>query len=287
MPTDPPPVAERPVLAGVNGSDTATALVDFAAVEAARYDAPLTLVHVWPGRYTGAFRGRSAMPSPADAQRLLSLAAARACLAVPGLRVRNRLLDGGAGALLEEASAGARLLIVGHRDQPDARSAWGSTTAYLAYRSACPLLIRRGPARDAGPVVVAVSLRRTGDETLAFAFERAALVGCPLSVVHMWTTSRADAEQSLGEALRDAAARFPAVPVEPLVVSASEMPRTIEQSLRRGRLMVAGTGRGGSFAELLCNARDPHLGTPATCPTVLVPQVGPKDPGGPGPATRR
>ncbi|MCM4085170.1 universal stress protein [Paractinoplanes hotanensis] len=279
-----------PVMVGVNGSDATPALIDFAAAEAATYQVPLVLVHVWPGRYLGAFRGRSAQPSPADAQRLLTLAAARVGLVAPEVTTHTQLLDGSAARLLERASSRAGLLVVGHRDRADARSAWGSTTAYLAHHSACPLMIHHGSARDDGPVVVAASLRPTGETPLGFAFERAARAGAPLIVVHMWTTERAAAEHRLSLALKRWTTRFPGVAAECLVVTDLDMPHTIERSLRRGRLMVAGTGSRGSFTELLGSVRESRLGPPARCPNVLVPperpQMGPKDPGKPGPATK-
>ena len=70
-------------------------------------------------------------------------------------------------------------------------------------------------------------------------------------------------------------ARFPDVPVEPLVVNDFEMAYTIERALRRSRLMVAGIGRSGSFAELLCSAREAYAGARKTSPTVLIPPRGP------------
>ncbi|MEV4346473.1 universal stress protein [Actinoplanes sp. NPDC049596] len=279
----------RPVMVGVNGSRSGPALVDLAAAEAARYSAPLLIVHVWPGRYTGAYRGRGAVASRADAQRLLDLLTSRARLAAPRLRVRAELLDGNAANLLTETSARAQLLVVGHRDEAYGRPAWGSTTAYLSFHSACPTLVYSGSVPADGPVVVTTSARPEGDGTLGYAFERASLVGAPLVAVHMWTRpgaedgppvavpkgayaeERAAAEQSLSAALGKWVARFPDVTVEQLIVNDFDIAFTVERALRRGRLLVAGIGRGGSFAELLCSARQSHAGLRANSPIVLVP----------------
>src|SRR4051812_37846747 len=130
-----------PVVVGVDGSRTGPAAVDLAAGEAARRGSPLLIVHVWPGRYTGVHRGRGAVPSRADALRLLEVSAGRARLSAPGPAIRTELLDGGAAHVLSRCAQRASLLVVGHRDEVVTRPSWGSTTAYLAHHSACPLLV--------------------------------------------------------------------------------------------------------------------------------------------------
>jgi len=280
----------RPVMVGVDGSCSALATVDLAVAEAVRRRATLLIVHVWPGRYTGVFRSRNAVPSPADGRRLLDLAARRARIAGPGLPVRTELLEGGAPHVLADSSGRARLLVLGHRDAPLTRSSWGSTAAHLARDSVCPLLVNRGAAHD-GPVVVAVSGRASAAATVRYAFAEAAVRGSGLVAVHMWARpgtadrpapavvpggygkERRAATKNLADALDTWAAQFPGVPVERLVVSDLDMAYTIERASRRGRLLVAGIGRRGRFAELLYatgGPATPGLRT-ATCPVALVP----------------
>ncbi|GAA0581907.1 universal stress protein [Paractinoplanes ferrugineus] len=275
---------------GVDGSRNTTATVDLAVAEAVRHRAPLRIVHVWPGRYTGAFRGRGVVPAPADARRLLEVTARRAELAAPGLTITTDLIEGGAANALTQCSGRAELLVVGHRDHPFTRPSWGSTAAYLAHHSACPLLVNRGSAHD-GPVVVASSARASGSATLGFGFTEAALRGARLVAVHMWTrpggsdgavpvvraggyaTERAAAGERLTEALRSWSGQFPEVAVERLVVSDLDLPYTIERASLRSRLLVAGIGRSGRFAELLYGSVGPAPVGPrsATCPALLVP----------------
>ncbi|MDY7088231.1 MAG: universal stress protein [Actinomycetota bacterium] len=281
----------KPVMVGVNGSHPGPVLVDFAVAEAVLLGVPLVVTHVWPGRYTGAFRGRGAVPSPADAQRLLTLSAERARMIAPSLAVSTELLDGGAGDVLSRATENASLLVVGHREEAHPRSAWGSTTAYLAHHTACPLMIYRGSVPADGPVVVSASARLDADATLAYAFARARQSGASLVAVHMWmrpgaqdgvppvvaaggyAQEQAAAERTLTSALAPLVARFPDVAVERLVVHDRDMANTLERALRRGRLMVAGTGRSGAFAEILCGAADSRIGRRSTCPTVLIPSA--------------
>ncbi|WP_203811248.1 universal stress protein [Paractinoplanes tereljensis] len=79
----------RPVVVGVDGSGSAQGTLDLAVAEAARLAAPLLIVHAWPGRYTGAFRGRNTAAPSADGRHLLEVAAARARLAQPDLAISN------------------------------------------------------------------------------------------------------------------------------------------------------------------------------------------------------
>ncbi len=281
----------RPIVVGVDGSRTTPAIVDLAAAEAVRHLAPLMIVHVWPGRYTGMFRSRDAVPSLVDGRRLLEVMTRRALLTEPDLSIGNELLEGGAANELARWSERARLLVVGHRDNLLTRPSWGSTAAYLAHHSACPLLVHRGAVAHDGPVVAAASARPSGAATLGYAFAEAALLGARLVAVHMWTrpgaaegsapviaaggyaTERAAAARELAEALGGWSARFPDVHVDQLVVPDLDMAYTIERASRRGRLLVAGIGRHGRFGELLYGSvRPSSVGLRlATCPVVLVP----------------
>ncbi|MCU7729415.1 universal stress protein [Actinoplanes sp. KI2] len=277
----------RPVVVGVDGSPSTPATVDLAAAEAARRSASLRIVHVWPGRYRGVFRSREAVPSKADGMRLLEVTHRRAALARPGLPIVTELLEGGAATTLTGCSGEARLLVVGHRDEPRTGSSWGSTAAYLAHHSTCPLLVNRGAGRD-GPVVVASSARPSGAATLGYAFAQAALLGSRLVAVHSWirpgaadgraptvvkggyTEQRRAAEARLIDALAEWSARFPDVAVERLVVSDLDLACTIDRASHRGRLLVAGIGAHGRFAELLYGAGQVGL-RGSTCPVALVP----------------
>jgi len=272
---------------GVDGSRSTPGTVDLAVAEAARCAAPLLIVHVWPGRYRGVYRSRETVPSRADGVRLLEVTQRRAELAAPGVPVAVRLLEGGAAATLTACSGEAQLLVVGHRDDPYTRPSWGSTAAYLAHHSECPLLVNRGAGHQ-GPVVVASSARATGAATLGYAFAEAALRGTRLVAVHMWVRpsdadgrapavvrggyadQRRAADARLTEALAEWSERFPEVAVERLVVSDMDLACTVDRASHRGRLLVAGIGRHGRFAELLYGA-GPVGPRGSTCPVVLVP----------------
>jgi nucleotide-binding universal stress UspA family protein len=278
-----------PVVVGVDVSRNHLATVDLAVAEAVRRSAPLLIVHIWPGRYLGAFRPRSLVPDEADGRHLLDVAVRRAEHNAPNLEIATDLVEGGASAALTRRSAAARLLVVGHRDELPARPSWGSTAAYLAHHSACPLLVHRGTAPERGPVVLAASARDATTATVACAYEEAALSGSRLVAVHVWTNptgrnasspmavssgyvaDRQEAERHLAEVLAGWGWSYPDVVVERVVLHDLDVAYTLERASRRGRLLVAGMGRNGRFAELLYGSLGMSLMRQAPCPVLLVP----------------
>ncbi|MEV4642933.1 universal stress protein [Actinoplanes sp. NPDC049548] len=278
---------DLPVVVGIDGSRSHPQTVDLAADHAARHGAPLLIVHVWPGHYSGAFRTRGALPTRDDGQHLLDLAVQRARLRVPGLHVAVELADGSAAQALVARSERARMLVVGHRDSSLARPSWGSTTAYLAHYGCCPLLVHRGAVPGRGPVVLAVSAHRDSAATARCAFEEAAATSSPLVALHVWaysgdgpitgtsgvafTAARRDAQARLDDEMAGWTARFPDVDVERLLVHDVGIGYTLERASRRARLLVAGMGRSGRFVELLYGSLGGALQHRTACPVLLVP----------------
>jgi nucleotide-binding universal stress UspA family protein len=277
-----------PVVVGVDGSRDHLATVDLGAAEAVRRGAPLVLVHVWPGRYVGAFRSRSPVGGEADGRRLLDVAARRAQRVGPQLEVATELVQGSPPIALAERSATGRLLVVGHRDDVPSPSSWGSTATYLAHHTACPLLVRRGAVTERGPVVLAASARDSGTATIAYAFQEAALSGVRLVAVHVRTppptrgavsgavgagsvADRREVERELAEALAGWAWSYPDVAVERLVLPDRDAVDVLHRAARRGRRLIAGIGRVGRFAELLYHTPSRASQRSATCPVLLIP----------------
>jgi nucleotide-binding universal stress UspA family protein len=272
-------------MVGVDGSRSHLSIVDLAVAAAVRHRTSLLIVHVWPGRYSGALRPRGPIPTEADGRHLLEIAQRRAEHLSPALHVGTKLVHGSASAVLTGISGEARLLVAGHRDDASHRPSWGPTAAYLAHHSACPLLIYRGGAPDRGPVVLAASARPTGTATVACAFEEAALAGARLVAVHTWSseqatlprrmadraTGRAEADRLLAESLTGWSRRYPEVEVERLLLEDTDIAYTIQRASHRGRLLVAGIGRMGRSAELLYGTAESALSSQAACPVLLVP----------------
>ena len=282
MHSEVPDHSRMPVLVAVDGSRNCLATVDLGVAEAARRRAGLRILHVWPGRYTGPVRSGSPIPALADGRRLLDLAARRAGHLDGTVRIDVDLAEGSASNTIVQRSAEAQLLVIGHRDEVLTRPSWGSTAAYLAHHSACPLLVRRGVASERGPVVVAVSTRRPAGATVACAFKEAEIRGVALVAVNVWsppdgaisrlyTADRRAAEARLAATLTDVRSAYPTVPVEELVVYDLDIPYTLERAAHRGRLLVAGVGRSGRLAELLYGSLSRSLTRQTPCPVLLVP----------------
>ena len=278
-----------PVVVAVDGSRNFLATVDLGVAEAVRYRVPLLIVHVWPGRYTAAFRSYGPVSGVEQGGRLLQLAARRAEHVAPHLDIEVELVEGSASAVIVHRSARARLLVIGHRDAVPTRPSWGSTAAYLAHHSACPLLVHRGAAPDRGPVVLAVSARQPATATVGCAFEEAALRHARLMAVHVGSHPAGRAASPAGEAPRACAAdrqqaehrvagalagpslAHPDVVVERIVLQDPDIAYTVERAARRGQLLVAGMSRTGRLAELLYGSFAQTLTRQAPCPVLLVP----------------
>jgi nucleotide-binding universal stress UspA family protein len=278
-----------PVVVGVDGSRSHLATVDIAVVEAVCRRAALLIVHVWPGRYTASLRGSGPVPAEADGRHLLDIAARRALHRAPDLDISTELLDGGTAAALVQRSLRSQLLVVGHRDDVLTRHGWGSTAAYLAHHSACPLMIHRGAAPERGPIVLAASASDSAEATVRSAFQEASWYGSRLVAVHVWThptghgtsrstvvadyaASRDEADRRLAEALTGSAAAYPDVVAERLVLHDLDVAYTLERASQRGRLLVAGMGRNGRFAELLYGSLGLSMMRSSACPVLLVPE---------------
>jgi nucleotide-binding universal stress UspA family protein len=279
----------KPVAVGIDGSPHHLVTIDLAVTEAIRRGAPLHIMHVTPGRYVG-LRSRATAPQrDLEGRRLLDIAARRAEHRAPGLQVSTELVDGAASMALVERSAATQLLVIGHRDDLPGRPSWGSTAAYVAHQSVCPLLVHRGAAPDHGPVVLAASARTPATATVTCAYEEALRSGSPLLAVHVWNrpaavdmtapraasrgsaADRRRAEQRLERALGHAARSYPGVAVERLVLRDLDIAYTLERVARRGDLLVVGMGRDRRSAELLYGSLGVALLRQAACPVLLVP----------------
>ncbi|GAA3950337.1 universal stress protein [Actinoplanes auranticolor] len=285
MHTDVSDPQQLPVVVAIDQAREHLAIVDLGVEEATRRQASLAIVHVWPSRYSATTRTRSPIPTEADSRHLLELAARRARHQAPRLRVSTELLSGRASTVLTERSAAARLLVVGHRDEALTQPSWGSTATYLAHQSVCPLLVHRGTAPQRGPVVLAASGQQRSTSTVACAYEEADRYGSRLVALHVVASSsgaeptadgdlaagRAQADRQLAEALTGWAWTCPDVVVERLVVQDIDAGYTLQRAARRSRLLVAGMGRTGRFAELVYGSLGIAAMRGAVCPVLLIP----------------
>jgi nucleotide-binding universal stress UspA family protein len=173
---------ERPIVVGVDASDSARAAADWAADLAAVWGAPLHLLHSVPG---------SQAPDVAALAwlRQLSRAAERSGAGPSRVEVKS----GTPIDLLSERAAGAAMLVLGSYGEGATSGMLAGTVALaLAGHVPCPVAVIRGPEpkvapRRGGPVIVGVDGSAASHAALLSAADLAVSLGARLVAVHAWS----------------------------------------------------------------------------------------------------
>jgi nucleotide-binding universal stress UspA family protein len=287
----------RPVLVGVDGSDTALHAVRWAAREAQRKHAPLRLVHV--SHLAPVRHPRQVAPPPEyraavleQGRHWLAEAVEAARRAVPGIAVSTDLHDGVVAHVLVNESAKALLLVLGHRGLGGFTSLLvGSVAVALSAHGHCPVVVVRSPGMgdapaDEGPVVVGVDGSEISDAALAFAFEAAATREVPLVAVHAWQDVymsgawtmlpgtvdwewlQAQEDKQFAERIAPWRQKFPGVEVRSSVVR--EHPgRALLEHAAGAQLVVVGSRGRGAFTGLGLGSVSQFLLHHAECPVAV------------------
>ena len=283
-------MSTQPILAGVDGSESALDAVRWAAAEAQELRAPLHLITVFGWvpvpELEDPFRSSSGAWESLreNAEKTLAAAAAEVRGVAPEVEVTTELLAGAPADLLVTASARARLLVVGHRGAGGfATLVLGSVGAAAAAHAACPVVVVRGEPRPTGPVVVGVDGSRLSEAALEFAVDAALRRRTTLVAVHAWQDT-ADPRLATLIDWDAVAAEEAAVLAERLAGRQDKHPDlTIERRLVRDRpaqeltalsegaqLVVVGSRGRGGFAGLLLGSVSQALLRHAACPVAVV-----------------
>jgi nucleotide-binding universal stress UspA family protein len=254
----------KPVVVGVDGSEESLRAVEWAALEAKRHSSPLRIVsapslvprmHAYnasPAAIANALRGIAA--------RALDAAIIRSEEVTQGLSITTGLLSGPPALAVAESGAKASILVVGARGAGGfAAMVLGSVSRYAATRAPCPVVVVREESM-AVHREIAVGIRDPQDtnQTLAFAFEEAALRHADLVAVHTWFPSAlhlsaeatelrptdpdriaAEAASSLAAALKGWREKYPGVPVRHDVIRGHPA-RVLASYSARADLVVLG-----------------------------------------------
>lgn len=282
----------RPVVAGVDGSDSARQAAFWAADEARRRNVPLRLVgvvHLPAFDYPGSgvpvddFAGRAG----ADAERRLATVRSDILDRYPGLDVDTATRVGQPNAVLVEESADALLLVVGSRGLGGFTDALvGSTGVALSVHGHCPVAVVR-PGDPDGPVVVGVDGSPASEAAIALAFDEASSRGAELVAVHAWLdyaseVSYATARQYavdweavdvhehelLAQRLAGWQEKYPDVSVRRVVTTDRPVRSLLEQAAQARLLVVGSRGRGG-FRGMLFGSTSQALVYHAPCPLLV------------------
>ncbi|MCG8917479.1 universal stress protein, partial [Actinokineospora sp. PR83] len=263
--------APLPVLVAVDGSESATAAVRWAAGEAARTAAPLRVITVysWPvmGFSESTDAGRELLGRlRAEAARTVGAAARAAAEAEPGLVVSHAVRAGDPVEVLRDASADAALLVLGSRGLGGvAALLLGSTAVAMVAHAHCPVVVVRGgvPTPRTGRVLAGLDGGPGDEAVLRFAFEHATATGATVAAAHCWSDTFLDAAYAadyasydwgpLARRARDLVAgevapwraKHPDVPVEQVVMRTSPTRLLLDQALDAELVVVGARGRGG------------------------------------------
>jgi nucleotide-binding universal stress UspA family protein len=153
VPNDPVSATVTMISVATDGSEAAQSAVVWAADEAERWGAELTLIHAWDYPYT---RPRTATVEPAelmevDAADLMESAISDLRSRRPNLHavVHAKVVKGPIVSSIVDAAAGADLLVVGARGHGAVRSIiLGSTSDGAIHRALCPLAVIHAPSSE-------------------------------------------------------------------------------------------------------------------------------------------
>lgn len=286
----------RPIVVGIDGSESARHAVVWAAREAARRQAALTIVHVCLPLEFGVPHEVPLPRSYGEAMMIqgrawLDEAAAAARTAQPDIQVSTDLVRADIASTLIERSAGAQLTVLGSRGLGGFTGLLvGSIAIALTSHGRGPVAIIQAanlnaPPPTTGPVVVGVD-GRNSDAAVDYAFEAASLRGVPLVAVQAWTESLDSSywevipfvadwdaiEQAhrkhLSAQLAGWRQKYPHVELQELTIQGRPAHSLVRQS-RKAQLVVVGfRGRGG-FAGLLLGSTSHALLNHSACPVVV------------------
>lgn len=296
--------ARRPVIVGVDGSDPSLAAVDLAADEAALRGAPLEVVHAFNPPVLASVGGAppdlppvgpaADLTEPAlreRAEELLHEAADRVRRRHPALAMISRRHDGAPAEVLTDASHHASLLVLGHRGLGGFTELLvGSVSIQVVNHATCPVIVVRGSATAAGPVVVGVDGSDGSHRAAEFAAETAVWYGASLTVLYAWphdpgwAPAQAQAGEpppavpdSVTELVVELTERHPELSVTPVVRRGQATHETLVDASRNARLVVVGARGIGGFRGLLLGSVSQALVHHSECPVAVVGPDAPPD----------
>ncbi|MBO8190510.1 universal stress protein [Streptomyces oryzae] len=279
---------ERPVVVGVDGSESGLEAVDWAADEAVLRGVPLRVLHasLWQrfehceSPSPQADSGQS--PERILAERILAAAQQRAARRQPDAHVTAEIQGSDPVEMLLRAGESAAMVVTGARGREPVREMLlGSVALGTAGRATCPTVVVRGGVRTfggSGTVVLGVSARSQGTAAVSFAVEEAEARGWDLECVHALgrregsdpegVTARARAGESLDALALPVPAR---VNVRTAVLEGTPWHVLLDVARDAGLLVVGARRRQGIFGLELGLANHAAL-MRAPCPVAVVPE---------------
>ncbi|MFB9836195.1 universal stress protein [Actinoallomurus acaciae] len=279
----------EPIVVGYNDTKHSREALAWAAREADRRDAPLTVLFAadYPGMTLGYGPGllEPAPDALEAAEEVTAKGVAAAHAIQPGIRVNGVTTVTSPANALIDATDHARLLVIGTRGLSSVLGALlGSVAFTVAGRAACPVIVIKKSAgtRPIGPghrVVVGTDGSSPAARAVTFAADFAAQTSAELEVITCTgqdTSGAADAQLLRGGA-RSIADRaeaslretHPALPVVMMVADGAAEQKLIDASADAGLLVVGSRGR-GAFRGLLLGSVSHAVIHGAPCPVGVI-----------------
>ena len=280
------------LIVGDDGSRVAAAAVEWAADEALRRGAGLTIVGCFELPFMTDHGIASPKPSKVEAesarqavQRRLGDVAEHVAEGRPGLSVNACALHGRARRELVEQAAHADLLVIGSSGTGDSTVyLLGSVAHALLRNSPCPVVLVPGtrPLPAYPSIVVATDGTTRCQDAIEWASDEADLLQGRLTIVHVWSypyvdakaqsegrdLMRVDAALHLDQAVEKARARSGAN-VEGLLIEGDARADVAARAFSAD-LVVLGTHRRRTFGVVPIGSVTDSVIAHATCPIVMV-----------------
>jgi nucleotide-binding universal stress UspA family protein len=284
----------KKIIVGYDGSSFSQAALAWALDEAARTAAPVELVYAdeWQVLAPAA---RLVPARDADSGGLvtdivsstLDQAVAKAKKIQPMVAVTATTVHAHAPEALTDLSRRARLVVIGTRGHSAVGGLLGSVSTAVSAHAHCPVVVVRGEAIAAGPVVAGVDGSALAQSVLAFAAEQAAARRAPLRVIRTWppvtglweetamvTHTVTDEERkpfdTLVAGVREA---FPGLPAE-AEATVAHPAAALTQASAESQLLVVGSRGRGAVRGLLLGSVSQHLLRHSHCAVAVVPHLG-------------
>ncbi len=286
----------EPIVVGVDGSEVAEEVAQWAAREADLRDRELLLIHAFTLPGAAGYPDFDSYPADPRAtlqdecEAMLGRVAADLHDRYPKLRIRTEVVYERPVVALRAASAGALLTVVGSGNESRFNGVLlGSVALAVASSNPAPVaVVHRDHAQHTnGPVVVGVDSGGTSDAAVAFAFQSASVHGAELVALHAWhdvfvpgshrlqsplvDPDRIEqAERAvLAEGIAGWADKYPDVTVRQVLVEGRAVPNLLDYA-QQAQLVVVGSHGHGGFAGMLLGSTSHSMIIHSAAPVVVV-----------------
>ncbi len=270
----------RMVVVGVDGSSPSMNAARFAAYLARALHAPLLITHAVPGCDNPAEKA-SHSPCASDsrqdagARELVDRAVGLVRTCESDIDVRTEISYGPADSMLRALSAHASFVVIGAQTIFGSKVV-GATTAHVATRAHCPVVVWRGvagrPLRRRDPIMVGVDETAASQPAIGCAFEVAAALDAPIVAIHALAAEddRANLKAMTTRSLAQWKQKFPDVRASVRVIAGSAV-AVLTEAAGEAQLVVLGSRARSGAAAVLLGSTSRHMLHRAPCPVLVCP----------------